>query len=252
MNRRPVAVVTGGTGGVGQAVCTGLASQGYDIAFTYHRNEEGARTLAKEIANLDAENHFDNPDLSIPLQADRFIGDVMEKFHQVDAVVHASGPYVDQRFVSTFTSEQFDRHVRQELTAFFELVRVTLPHLRVSGGSVTAVTTMALRKFPARDALSSIPKGGIEALIHALAVEEGRYGIRANAVGPGVLADGMGVNLAATGDVPPEMRAKVEREIPLRRLGSGADVAQMVCFLASKSASYVTGQVIDVDGGYSL
>ncbi len=192
-----------------------------------------------------------NPDFAVAAEADAFVAEVIDTFGRVDAVVHASGPYVDQRFVSTFTSEQFHRHVQQELTAFFELVRTTLPHLRASAGSLTAVTTMALRRYPARDALSSVPKGGIEALIKAVALEEGRFGIRANAVGPGVLADGMGVGLAATGDVPPEMRAAVERQMPLRRLGLGSEVAAVVCFLAAE-ASYVTGQTIDVDGGYGI
>lgn len=247
-----VALVTGGTGGVGQAACLDLAAKGYQIAFTYHSNASKAAILEDKLRGLGAICMSRNPDLSEPTQADDFAGEVLDTFGRLDAVIHASGPYVDQRFVSSFDSDQFQRHVRQELGAFYELVRTTLPHLRETRGSLTAVTTMALRRFPARDALSSVPKGAIEALIRAIAVEEGRFGVRANAVGPGVLADGMGVGLAATGDVPPEMRAAVERQVPLRRLGRGEEVAAMVCFLVSDAASYVTGQMIDVDGGYGL
>lgn len=247
-----VALVTGGTGGVGRGVCVRLAKQGYRIGFTYNRNEAGAEELAREIKELGGEALYDNPDMSVPEEADRFVARVVDRHGHLDAVVNAAGPYAHQRFVSTFTSEQFNHHVRHELNSFFELVRATLPHLRSSAGTLTAVTTMALRRYPARDALSSVPKGGIEALVHAIAVEEGRFGVRANAVGPGVLEDGMGVNLAASGDVPPAMRDAVVRQVPLGRLGQGDEVAAMVCFLLSDQAAYVTGQKIDVDGGYGL
>jgi NAD(P)-dependent dehydrogenase (short-subunit alcohol dehydrogenase family) len=247
-----VALVTGGTGGVGRSVCLRLAAQGYRIAFTYNKNQAGAAELAAKIEALGGKVLFDNPDMSIPEQADAFVARVVQQFGRLDAVVNAAGPYAHQRFVSTFTSDQFSHHVRHELIAFFELVRAVLPHLRESSGSLTAVSTMALRRYPARDALSSVPKGGIEALIHAVAVEEGRFGVRANAVGPGVLDDGMGVNLAATGDVPPQMRDAVIKQVPLGRLGLGDEVAAMVGFLVSDDAAYVTGQKIDVDGGYGL
>ncbi|MFL4908227.1 SDR family NAD(P)-dependent oxidoreductase [Streptomyces sp. MMS24-I2-30] len=247
-----VALVTGGTGGVGRAVCEGLARQGFSVAFTYRSNAEKAAELEEVLTRLGSSPLSGNPDFTDSGEADAFVSEVVGARGRIDVVVHASGPYVDQRFVSTFESGQFRRHVEQELVAFFELVRATLPHLRSTHGSLTAVSTMALRRYPARDALSSVPKGGIEALVKAVALEEGRYGVRANSVGPGVLADGMGVDLVATGDVPPEMRANVERQIPLRRLGLGSEVAAMVCFLVSDAASYVTGQTIDVDGGYGI
>ncbi|MEV0178975.1 SDR family oxidoreductase [Streptomyces sp. NPDC050625] len=248
----PVALVTGGTGGVGRSVCDQLAARGYRVAFTYNRSEDKANSLAEDLRGAGADVIFGRPVLSDPAQMDDFVGQLLERWGRIDAVVHAAGPYADQRFVSTWSSEQFRRHIDQELFAFFELVRTTLPHLRVSSGTITAVTTFALRRFPARDALSSAPKGGIEALIHALALEEGRYGVRANAVGPGVMADGMGVTLETSGDVSPEMRERNKRDIPLGRLGLGSEVANVVCFLLSEAASYVTGQWIDVDGGYTL
>jgi 3-oxoacyl-[acyl-carrier protein] reductase len=249
---RPVALVSGGTGGVGDAVSTRLAAAGYDIAFTFNSNSAKADALADRLTSSGARVHRDAVDLSDAEAVDSFVAAVVDTFERIDVVVHASGPYVEQRYVSTFTSEQFRRHVDHELVALFELARTTLPHLRSSRGSLTAVTSVGVRRFPAKDALSSVPKGGMEALVRAIALEEGRFGVRANAVAPGVLGDGMMGMLASTGDVPEFQRTYLEETIPLRRLGLAEDVAEAVCFLASPAAAYITGQSLDIDGGYSL
>lgn len=251
MTTKRVALVTGGTGGVGSAVCVELARRGFDVSFTCRSNAARASEVVEEVEALGSVADGRVVDLLDPIAVDAMVSAVVEQHGRIDAVVHAAGPYVPQRFVSSFTSDQFRSHVDAELNAFFELVRSTLPHLRESSGSLTAVTSLALRRFPTRDALSSVPKGGIQALVHAVAVEEGRFGVRANTVGPGVLSDGMGVQLASSGDVPPAMRDRVIREVPLGRLGTGAEVAAVVAFFAA-DAAYVTGQWIDVDGGYQL
>lgn len=249
---RPVVLVTGGTGGVGRVVCATLAATGYDVAFTYNSNAQKAADLSDTVKSSGAEVLGEPVKLNNPTAVEDFVAAVAQRFGRIDAVVHASGPYPEQRWVSTFSSDQFRSHVDDELNAFFEVVRCTLPHLRESRGSLTAVTSVAVRRFPAKDGLSSIPKGGIEALVRAVALEEGRFGVRANAVAPGILADGMMDMLLATGDVPVAQTEFLNSSIPLRRLGTGAEVAAAVCFLVSPSAGYITGQVLDVDGGYSL
>lgn len=148
---RPVVLVTGGTGGVGRAVCATLAVTGYDIAFTYNSNAQKAADLSATLKSDGAEVLAEAVKLSDPIAVADYVAEVSERFGRIDAVVHASGPYPEQRWVSSFTSDQFRSHVDDELNAFFEVMRCTLPHLRASRGSLTAVTSVAVRRFPAKD-----------------------------------------------------------------------------------------------------
>ena len=140
----------------------------------------------------------------------------------------------------------------EDAAGFFNVVHPALPHLRDAEGSVVAVTTAATARYPVRDGLSSAPKAAVEALVRALAAEEGRYGVRVNAVGPGMLTDGMAARLISSGELSEEALAATRGNIPLRRFGTATDIAEAVCFLASDRAGFISGQKLDVDGGYSV
>src|SRR5699024_4178752 len=130
--------------------------------------------------------------------------------------------------------------------------QATLPSLRVHGGSIVAVTSFAVRNPPPRDALSAVPKAGVEAPVRSIAVEEGKLNVRANGVGVGARSDGMTGQIRERGAISYELIDSVIPAIPLGRLGEGKDVARAVCFLASEEAAYITGQSLDVDGGIQL
>jgi NAD(P)-dependent dehydrogenase (short-subunit alcohol dehydrogenase family) len=142
------------------------------------------------------------------------------------------------------------RQLAEDPAAFFTLVHAALPALRRSRGSVVAVTTAATRRHPARDGLSTGPKGAVEAIARAFAAEEGRYGVRVNCVGPGMLTDGMSAELTGSGQLDEHAREVTMRNIPLRMFGDSTDIAEAVCFLASARARFITGQKLDIDGGY--
>jgi len=248
---RRVALITGGTGGIGAAASLLFAADGYDIAFTYRSNETRRNEIEDEMTKGGTKVLAKPVDLSVSSDVLDFVGEVTASFGTVNAVVHAGGPYVPQHYVSQLTPEKYSFHVDSELKSFFNLVHATLPHLRAARGSIVAVTTVAVRRFPVRDSLSSTPKAGIEALVRSIAVEEGRFGVRANCVGPGIMEDGMGAALQEKGDFPERDRVEALKKIPMRRFGLAREVAELVSFLASERASYISGQMIDVDGGYS-
>lgn len=238
-----VAVVTGGTGGLGSAICRTLAARGSAVAFTYRSDHEAAKRLAAEL-----EATADPLDLTDAGQTKAYI----ERFGAIHTLVHAAGPLVPQQHLSTVDPADFGRHLTAEAAAFFNLVHPALPALRASKGSIVAVTTAATKRYPVRDGLSAGPKGAVEATARALAAEEGRFGVRVNCVGPGMLTDGMAADLMANGDLDDRALEAARRAIPLRTFGNAQDIAEAVCFLASDRAGFISGQKLDVDGGYGV
>ncbi len=250
--RPGVALVTGGSGGLGAEVCRLLAARGSDIVLTYRANAEAAERVLGELLAVGAEAEAHPLDLTDADAAATLVADVVARHGVLHTLVHAAGPHIPQLHLSRVEPARFAQQVDGEVNALFNVVHPALPALREAGGAIVAVTTAATRRYPVRDGLSAAPKAAVEMLVRAIAAEEGRFGIRANCVGPGMLTDGMAERLIAAGDLDEQALAITRRNIALRRFGCARDIAEAVCFLASDRAGFISGQLLDVDGGYGI
>ena len=244
------ALVIGASGGIGRAVVRLLAQRGSQVALTWRTREEEARRLAEELGSYGVRASAHQLDATSAPDCERVLGEVLARHGAVHTLVHSAGPHVPMTHLSLVDASVMADQLEEDAGGFFAIARAVLPALRESRGSIVAVTTAATSRFPVRDGLSSAPKAAVEAMVRALAVEEGRYGVRANCVGPGMLHDGMAERLINSGELDERDLETTRSRIPLRSFGMAHDIAEAVCFLASWKAGYISGQKLDVDGGY--
>ena len=243
-----LALVAGGSGGIGSAICHALARDGFDVALTYRHNAEAAERAAEAVRDLGAKAWVHQLDLTDPDATAALVRSVP----RLDTVVYAAGPPIPMGYTAQITSQQFAQQLLADAGACFNLLQPAIERVRVSHGSIVALVTTALLRYATRDLLSAAPKGAVEQLVRAIAAEEAKNGVRANCVGVGVIAAGVLEDLIDSGDYHEQALAAARRAIPMRRFGSAGELADVVAFLAGPRSSYVTGQTLRVDGGYSV
>jgi 3-oxoacyl-[acyl-carrier protein] reductase len=238
-----VALVTGGSRGIGQAISLELARAGAAVALTYRASREGAADTVKRIEEQGGRALALACEVAELEAVETALAEVTQAFGPVEVAVNNAGVTQDQ-LILRMKPEAFDRVIATNLRGTWNLCRaVARPMLKARWGRIINLSSVVAQMGNPGQSNYAASKGGVEALTRSLAQELGSRGITVNAVAPGFIATQM------TEDLGEEVRKGLLARIPLARLGSVEDVAHAVRFLASDDAGYLTGQVIHVNGG---
>ena len=241
-------LVTGAASGIGAALCRRMAEPGTSIFVHTRRNREGAEKVAEEVRATFGVAEIDLVDLADAGAGRALVARAVEKFGGLDVLIANAG-YALRKSALEAGDDAFEAAHSSISRGFYEMATAAIPHLRASSaGRIIAVSAFGPHvwrtQVPAF-AVTSAAKASMEAMAKALALDLAPEGITVNVVAPGFIEKDAGAHFA----VPPEAAAEINRQIPMGRKGNQDEVAAVVEFVASEMASYVTGQVIHVNGG---
>lgn len=237
------AIVTGAAKGIGKAIALKLASLGANIVLNYRSSEEKAIETENEIKALGVEVLRVKGDISNISDVENLINTAKEKFGKIDIMVNNAGITKDT-LILRMKEEDFDSVINVNLKGVFNCLKTITPVMvKQRGGKIINLSSVVGLSGNAGQVNYAASKAGVIGMTKSLAKEVGARGITVNAVAPGFIETDM---TEVLGD---KFKEEAKKAIPLKRLGKPEDVANVVAFLASEDANYITGQVIQVDGG---
>ncbi len=241
-----VALITGGSRGIGEAIVLKFAQEGADIAFTYLSSDEKAQTVVKEAVNYGVKVIAYRSDASDYQQAEKLINDVTEAFGKIDILINNAGITKDTLMLR-MSEEQWDQVMDVNLKSVFNLTKHVLkPMMKNKSGSIINMGSVVGVFGNAGQANYAASKAGIIGFSKSIAKEVGSRNIRCNVIAPGFIETDM------THVLTEDQKKAYIDSIPLKRLGIGNDVAQACVYLGSDMSTYVSGQVLSVCGGLNV
>lgn len=238
-----VALVTGGSRGIGRAICSRLAQHGALVIINYNRSPEEAESLSREISKEGGDCQLKRFDVSDGDQVQKACEEILKEHGKVDILVNNAGITMDQLFVR-MKEHEWRAVMEVNLTGVYHCCRaLARPMMRRKGGTIINMTSVAGLGGNPGQVNYSASKAGVVGMTKALAKELAPWGIRVNAVAPGYIVTEMTQGLSE------KVKEEILGLIPMRRFGDPDDVACVVLFLASEASRYITGEVINTSGG---
>ncbi|HLL98042.1 MAG TPA: 3-oxoacyl-[acyl-carrier-protein] reductase [Rubrobacteraceae bacterium] len=241
-----VAIVTGGTRGIGRAIALRLAAEGANVAVSYRSNNDVAEETAEAVRAVGVECELFKGDVASPEDVQALFKGVSDVFGRVDILINNAGITRDN-IMMRMKEDEFDEVLRTNLGGTYLCTRAALrPMVRARWGRIVNVSSVVGLVGNAGQANYAASKAGIIGFTKSVAREVAQRGITANAVAPGY------VETELTGRLPEEVKDRIRSQVPMGRFGEAEEVAEVVAFLAGEGAGYVTGQTIAVDGGMTM
>jgi len=240
MSERMMAVVTGGSRGIGRAIAVELAGGGYDVAITYKTNEQAAAETLRLIEAAGGQGEALRFDVGNAAEADEKVEELLGRRERIDVLINNAGVTADGLFMM-MPRQDWNAVIDTTLQGFYNMTKPILRKMvRKKRGCIVSLSSVSALVGNRGQANYAAAKAGIIAASRALAAEVARLGVRVNVVAPGLIETDM------TSGLPLE---NIKQMIPMARIGRPEEVAKVVRFLCSDDASYITGQVISVNGG---
>jgi len=237
------ALITGATRGIGKQIAITLAKQGYNIALNYRKENEELENTKKEIEKIGVQVLAVKGDVANFENCENFVKQVIERFGQIDVLVNNAGITKDM-LLMRMKKEDFEQVIDTNLVGTFNVTKNVVPYMmKARSGRIINISSVVGISGNAGQTNYSASKAGIIGFTKSLAKEIASRNILVNAVAPGFIETNM------TDVLKDDVKQEIAKNIPLKRMGTTQDVANVVKFLASDDSSYITGQVINVDGG---
>lgn len=243
MEEKRVALITGAGRGIGKQIAITLAKEGFDIAINYRKENEDLENTKKQIKEAGSKCLAVKGDVSNYEDCESFIKEVIEEYGKIDVLVNNAGITKDN-LLMRMKKEDFEDVINVNLVGTFNVTKNVIPYMmKARSGRIVNISSVVGISGNAGQTNYSASKAGIIGFTKSLAKEVASRNILVNAVAPGFIETNM------TDVLKDEIKENIAKSIPLKRMGNAEDVANVVKFLASNDSSYVTGQVINVDGG---
>lgn len=238
-----VAFITGGTRGIGKQIAITLAKDGYDIAINYRKENDDLENIKDEIEKTNAKFLAVKGDVTDFDSTQQMVNDIIKEYGKIDVLVNNAGITKDTLLVR-MKKEEFEDVIDVNLIGTFNITKNVIPYMiKQRKGRIINISSVVGISGNAGQTNYSASKAGIIGFTKSLAKEVGSRNILVNAVAPGFIETQM------TDILKDEVKEEISKKIPLKRMGTVEDVANVVKFLTSEDSSYITGQVIQVDGG---
>lgn len=251
-----IALVTGAGTGIGKGVATELGRRGAKVAVHYNRSDAGAIETKRDIEAAGGEAMLVQANVAYKQDIDRMVGQVAEQWGGVDILVNNAALQLNYSFFE-YDDEKFDKLMHINLKGYWQCMQAVVPYMKAKGaGRIILISSVHSKRPTDFDPVYGMTKGGIRMLGREAAIELSRYGITVNAIEPGSVKVGVQSARESKPFLSDEHRARAPllpdnfaRKFPLGRVGIPADVASLVCYIASDESVFMNGAAIRLDGG---